>query len=1016
MKSSQAGGGDHTSAPPSSAVARRLRGAGRLLGQLYRKPTSAVGASLVLLFLTLALLGPFVAPYSATQISPFRSEPPSWEHPFGTDHFGRDVFSRVILGAGSILALAGVGTLLAVLLGTLFGLVSGYRGGWLDEVVMRAFDSLLAVPALLLALLLLGTIGPAKNNVMIVLVVVYTPIVARVVRSEVLGVKTKGFVESARLQGESSAHILSREILPSVLPALSVEGAMRFTYAIFLVASLGFLGVGVQPPTPNWGLMVKEARDFAGLAPWSLLFPALAISVLVVAMNLLADGLKRVLQAPTQTGTVPRALRRARARAPRSPAGNGAEPVVALRGVTVSYFQGGRRLDAVRDVDLTVARGQTYGLVGESGSGKSTLAMALMRYLSPNGAVTRGEVAFEGDDLLARDRAGMRAVWGRRMNLVPQDPLSSLNPSIRVGEQIAEILRQQLALSRPEAERRVTALLESVQIADPERVARSYPHQLSGGMQQRVMIAMALSTDPRFLALDEPTTGLDVTTEATVLDLVRDLIRRRDTAALYISHDLGVVAGIADRVAVLYAGELVEDAATEDLYRQPLHPYTQGLLDSVPRLGQSKRAVQLTSMRGQIPSLADLPSGCVFAPRCPLAVDRCWEERPQLETPDVDGAPRRVRCHRWEEVYRGTASAERRPVSAAEGVEERRDGLPALALRGLKKHFRFRGALLDRLKGRPTPAVRALDGVDLTIRRGETLGLVGESGSGKSTLARCVVGLEEASSGEMELLEVALPRSLSERGRQTLQQLQMVFQNPQEALNPYMTVGQTLRRTLRKLGRLSAADAQAEARRLLRLVRLGEEYVDRLPAQLSGGEKQRVAIARAFAARPELVLCDEPTSALDVSVQARILNLLNDLQRAGNSAYLFISHDLSVVGYLADVVGVIYLGRLMEVGRTEALLAPPYHPYTEALLSSIPLLDPSQREARVRVQGDIPSATDVPSGCPFHTRCPRYLGAVCKAETPPWRETGDGHRIYCHIPLDELRRIQQPIFQAEGEG
>jgi peptide/nickel transport system ATP-binding protein len=992
----------------------------RILRDLYRKPASAIGISLVLIFVILAAIGPFIAPYSPTKLSSDRREPPSVEHFFGTDNFGRDVFSRVILGSQSILTLAGLGTLIAVLLGLSFGLISGYRGGWFDEILMRAFDSLLAFPALLLALLMLSTLVflPANFKVLLVIIIVYTPIVARVVRSEVLAIKTKGFVEASQLQGETTSFILFREILPSVLPALSVEAAMRFTYAIFLVASLGFLGVGVQPPTPDWGLMVSDSRQFARSAPWMLLYPALAISLFVVGMNLTADGLKRVLQSSSDSsaGLSNRFLRNlSKARhSERSNQASQANSLVEFRDVTISYFQKRKRLDAVRDVSLTINKGQTLGLVGESGSGKSTLAMALMKTLSPNGVVQSGSITFENHDILSLNDNELRSIWGNDMNLVPQDPLSSLNPSMKVGFQMAEALRVHQNLSKSQVRDRMIELLQSVQIADPERVEKSYPHQLSGGMQQRVMIAMALATSPQLLVLDEPTTGLDVTTESTVLELFRKLISEQNTSALYISHDLGVVRQIADRVAVLYAGELVEKAETSDLYSKPLHPYTQGLLESVPKLGESKDGVQLASMRGQIPALHSLPKGCVFEPRCPFAIEECRTTRPTLDLVDINGANRQVRCHRWQEIWNEELNTETAPRKRAkqQAVARTRTLESVFKSSKLAKHFPLGYKLMERIKGRPRPVVKAVDGISLEIQSGSTLGLVGESGSGKSTFVRTVIGLERPTSGDIEFNGKAIAKRVSKRDKDILKKLQMVFQNPQEALNPYRSIGDTLSRTLTQLGEKSKLDAAVETIHLLEQVRLDAEYVNRLPAQLSGGEKQRVAIARAFAAQPELILCDEPTSALDVSVQARILNLLTELQEREGSAYLFISHDLSVVGYIADVIAVVYLGKLMEIGQRSDFFDPPHHPYTEALLSAIPHLEVEQSEY-VRLEGEIPSPTDVPTGCPFHTRCPKFLGDICVNETPKWQEAEDGQRIFCHIPLEDLRTSQKPIFNPK---
>lgn len=695
----------------------------------------------------------------------------------------------------------------------------------------------------------------------------------------------------------------------------------------------------------------------------------------------------------------------------REPVPDGKETVLSIRDLTVAYRHGGRSLNAVRDFNLDIASGETYGLVGESGSGKSTIALALMRYLGEAGRVVQGSAHFGGRDLLALSRQEMRGIWGQELTLVPQDPLSSLNPSLRIGEQIAEGLRRHGGLSREQAERRAVELLDVVRIPDPARVARNYPHQISGGMQQRVLIAMAMSTEPALLILDEPTTALDVTTQAAILDLLRELIRERDTATLYVTHNLGVVAQICDRVAVLYAGELAEDGPTRDLFRQPLHPYTQGLIDSVPKLGDNRRSVQLQAIPGQIPTLGERPPACIYADRCPLAIEICHEERPPLDEPV---AGRAVRCHRWPEIKSGEISAAGTAVDG-NGAPKPEGETTLLRLEDIFVHFDVSRSISEIVRRQPPEKVRAVNEVNLQLPRGQTLGLVGESGSGKTTLARAVVGLQETSDGEMTLLGVQLPSGLSMRSMELMRHLQIVFQNPEEALNPYLTVGETLRRPLMRMRGLSRQEAQETVGRLLQDVRLPPAYAKRLPGQLSGGEKQRVAIARAFAANPDLLICDEPVSSLDVSVQASILNLIGSLQEEHDSAVLFISHDLAVVAYLADKIAVIYAGYFMEVAGAQALLEPPYHPYTEALLSAIPLIDPDAEQRDIRLEGDVPSPTDLPSGCPFHTRCPRFLGDVCVEETPPWRVTESGDRIYCHIPLAELREEQERVFRFSLE-
>lgn len=681
-------------------------------------------------------------------------------------------------------------------------------------------------------------------------------------------------------------------------------------------------------------------------------------------------------------------------------------PLLEIDDLTVAYRRGNHWLEAVRDMSLQLHSGETYGVVGESGSGKTTLAMAVMRYLGKDGRVLGGSVRLDGRDLLGLTQAEMRAVWGKEMGLVPQTPLSSLNPSLKVGEQVAEGLRQHMGLGERAAREKTLELLESVRLPEPKDVAQSYPHQISGGMRQRVLIAAALATRPRLLVLDEPTTSLDVTTQVSILDLFRELMRGSGSGSLYVTHNLGVVAQISDRIAVLYAGELVEDAPVEDLFRQPLHPYTVGLLRSIPHVGQHKRDQALLPIHGQMPSLEMRPEGCVFVDRCPLAIDIC-HERPPLYQPNAD---RSTRCHRWEEIARGEVSAAQSvaieekpyPLSGIDRMET------LLETDDLYVRFGVRRSLEEWVAGEPGKGVVAVAGVDLVIPQARTVGLVGESGSGKTTVARAIVGLVKRTGGEVHLLGDRLPRGLRGRDREVLRSIQMVFQNPEEALNPHFTVGETLQRTLTLLLRMEAGEAKDAVHQLLGTVRLSPEYMHRLPRQLSGGEKQRIATARALAGRPELLLADEPVSSLDVSVQASVLNLLYELQEEQAHGMLFISHDLAVVGYISDIVAVMYLGSLMEVASGKELFQPPHHPYTEALLSAIPEPYPKSGKEQILLEGDLPDPANRPAGCPFHTRCPRFLGDICEEETPPWRVVrGQRKRYFCHIPVEELIEAQE---------
>ncbi len=681
---------------------------------------------------------------------------------------------------------------------------------------------------------------------------------------------------------------------------------------------------------------------------------------------------------------------------------NGTTPIIQAINLHMDYQFGSRWLNALYDVNISIYPNEIHGLVGESGSGKSTLALGLMNYMSGNARVREGKIFFKGEDITHKSPDEMRRIWGSQISLVPQDALASLNPSYKIGEQIAEIARLHLGMDKKAASDRAIEMLRNVKIADPESVADRYPHQISGGMQQRVTIAMALITKPRLLILDEPTTSLDVTTQAVIVDLFRELIRENQAAALYVSHDLGLVAQLCDRVTVLYGGEVMASAPVQDLYHRPLHPYTISLLASLPRPlgGQETR---LHTIEGVAPSLADRPNGCVFAPRCHAALDLCHMENPPIESVSAD---RMIKCHRWREIQAGILVIDTAPKVMS--VSAPPEAGFVLQGRGLNKTFGGSTGLA-RVFGAKAKGVRAVDDVSIHINKRSTLGLVGESGSGKTTLARLVAGLEAADSGELELMGVSISADVADRSRDALRQLQMIFQNPNDAMNPYMSVGETLGRTIERLSieRVSESEIKERVAALLKAVRLPEDYAKRYPSELSGGEKQRVAMARAFAANPALVVADEPTSALDVSVQSVILNLLKDLRAQQGASYLFISHDLKAVAYLADWIAVMYLGEIVEEGAAEHVYNAPSHPYTEALISAIPMPDPAVQGKRIRLEGELPSAGDLPRGCRFHTRCPRKIGAICETDAPPYQDAGDGHKIRCHIPVDELTRLQQ---------
>jgi peptide/nickel transport system ATP-binding protein len=662
------------------------------------------------------------------------------------------------------------------------------------------------------------------------------------------------------------------------------------------------------------------------------------------------------------------------------------QPAIELEDLQVVYRVRGTDRSVLRGVTMAIGRGESFGLVGESGCGKTTAAFAIMRYLPRNGRVVSGAIRVNGEDLLAMNEGGVRRLRATTLSMVYQNPGSALNPSIRVGPQVAEAF-QLIGAEKAEARERALQMLTKVQISDPARVMRRYPHQLSGGMQQRVVIAMALAKDPTLLILDEPTTGLDATVEAEVLDLVLALRQEFGTSVLFISHNLAVIAKMCERVGVLYAGTVVEEGPAEQVFRDPRHPYTVGLLRCIPRRGVRKDETPLDTIPGFLPRIGASIPGCVFESRCGLAQEICRTEEPELY-PLGDG--RASRCYFHEKAGQLPRTAPSQLATAKLG-----NGVPVLELENAGKTYRQEGQ-----------EIQALRDISLEIRSGEILGLVGESGSGKTTLARVLLGLTAPDAGSELLLEgKPLAARVEKRTNEQVRALQIVFQNPDGALNRRSSVRRIIGRALTKLRGLHGRERDDRTKELAQAVRFDEALLAARPSQLSGGLKQRVAIARAFAGDPRIVLCDEPTSALDVSVQAAILNLLAELQAEEGVTYLFISHDLGVVRYISDRIAVLYLGRVMELGDAETVFNPPHHPYTEALLSAVPTLAGEERP-RIRLEGEIPSAAEPPSGCVFHTRCPRYLGPICEEEEPPLQEAEPGHFKRCHIPIDELRTLQ----------
>ncbi|GGE79932.1 ABC transporter ATP-binding protein [Stappia taiwanensis] len=684
-------------------------------------------------------------------------------------------------------------------------------------------------------------------------------------------------------------------------------------------------------------------------------------------------------------------------------------PVLECRNLCISYYTRAGEIPAVVDFNLKLMPGEAHGIVGESGCGKSTVALAIMQYMGRNGAIVGGEILFEGRDMRTMSEEELRQIRGSKIAMVYQEPMASLNPAMTIGDQLAEVPIYHDGLSESEALARAEEMLAKVRLPDPRRILRSYPHQISGGQQQRVVIAMALLSNPRLLLLDEPTTALDVTVEAGIVELINEISAEFGTSMIYISHNLGLILETCHRLTVMYSGEAVEVGDIEDVFDEMRHPYTRGLFGSIPLPGADKNAHPLMAIPGQLPLPHERPPGCNFGPRCSFFKGGLCDARALPMHPVPGDDDHRVRCERFAEIDwdRDLPKGEAKPPIKA--------GPVVLSVRDMTKHYAIEtGGLLA--MGGATRTVKANEKLTFSAREAETVAIVGESGCGKSTFAKVLMGLEDATDGQVLLGDTELgDLPVQKRSKDTIANLQMVFQNPFDTLNPSHTIGAQIGRVIRKFGVARSEEEVNEiVYRLLDTVKLPRDFAKRKPRQLSGGQKQRVGIARAFAGNPSVVIADEPVSALDVSVQAAVTELLMDIQRENRTTMLFISHDLSVVRYLADRIVVMYLGRIMEQGTTEEVFSPPYHPYTEALLAAVPIADTRVKKRHIVLKGEIPSPSNPPKGCPFSTRCPYMIPGTCDVELPPNRTFGQDHRILCHLQPSELEGME-PVISPRAE-
>ncbi|HEY2563245.1 MAG TPA: dipeptide ABC transporter ATP-binding protein [Acidimicrobiales bacterium] len=989
--------------------------------RFVRQRWALVGLTFLVLIILAAIFAPVVAPHppNAQDINAINNGP-SGSHWLGTDDLGRDILSRIIWGARISLRAAFEIVALAAVIAVPLGLIAGFFRGAVDAVIMRIMDALFSFPPLILALTVAALLGADINDAAIAIAIVFVPSFVRLLRGEVIAVREEAFIESARSLGATSKRLMGRHVVPNVASPIIIQLALALGFALLAEAGLSFLGIGEQPPTPSWGGMLQEGFNFINSSPWALVFPGLAIMLTVLSFNLVADGLRdslgrdrppgsTLVRGDKEEGRTPMARLRSigRAETPPPAARHGAA-LLAVQGLKVEFVTRGQWLPVMEEGAFSLQRGQTLGLVGESGSGKTVSALAVMGLLPPRVSRVSGSIRFEGRELTTLSPSGLRQLRGSEIAMIFQEPMTSLNPAYTVGNQIAEQVRAHREITRKEAWNVAVDMLERVEIPQAAGRAHDYPHAFSGGMRQRVMIAMALSCSPKLLIADEPTTALDVTTQAQIIDLLHTLQREEAMAMIFVTHDLGVIADVADDVVVMYAGQIVEQSIAADIFVHPRHPYTEALLDSVPQL--TPRGEPLHAIPGMVPRPDQFLTGCRFAPRCTYAEDGCLSapvplRRPQpVEGPTGNGAvgdsgppPSSPvilsRCARRDEL---TLSGARLEVAATSFVSEaaKISVDPVMTVTDLVKEFPIRSGVLRRKTG----AVRAVDGVDLTVMAGTTLGLVGESGSGKSTLARLVLRLIDPTSGDVVVDGKDITKLGGPALRRHREAMQMVFQDPYSSLDPRQSIADIVGEPLAIHTSMSRSEREKRVADLLGQVGLGSYVMQRQPHEFSGGQRQRIAIARALALQPRLLVCDEPVSALDVSTQSQVINLFSRLQKELGLAYLFIAHDLSVVRHISDRIAVMYLGKIVEEGEADEVYLRPTHPYTAALLSAIPVPDPTRRRegSRIILSGEVGEPVGGTGGCRFRARCP-FAMEICASVDPEAFVTPGGSTVRCHL-------------------
>jgi peptide/nickel transport system ATP-binding protein len=987
------------------------------------QPFALGGLAFLLLVIVAAIFAPLIAPYPPDlQNLNITNAGPSALHWLGTDDLGRDILSRLIWGGRISMRATFEIVGIAILFAAPLGLIAGFFRGAVDSVIMRAMDAMFSFPPLILALTVAALLGASVNDVAIAIAIVFIPSFVRVLRGQVIAVREENYIEAARSLGATSPRLIGRHVVPNVASPVIIQLSLSLGFALLTEAGLNYLGIGEQPPTPSWGAMMNEGYSFIFTTPWALVFPGVIIMLTVLSFNLVADGLRDSLgrerpasSSSLSAGRDERVSRLARLRgisaradrpsvtapvATQNPDGS----LLSVKNLSIEFLTNGQWFFVMEDASFTVSRGKTLGLVGESGSGKTVSALAVMGLLPSRGCRAGGTARFEGRDLMRLSPGDFRQIRGNEIAMIFQEPMTSLNPAYTVGNQIAEQVRTHRHLSRAESWKVAVEMLDRVEIPHAATRARDYPHAFSGGMRQRVMIAMALSCSPKLLIADEPTTALDVTTQAQIVELLHTLQAEEDMAMIFVTHDLGVIADVADDVVVMYAGQIVEHTGAHALFSRPGHPYTEALLNSIPQL--TPPGEPLHFIPGMVPRPDQVPRGCRFHPRCSYATDACVSTPVSLRPPGWAGtgptgggsSPEETgtvlsRCLRQDELtLAGARDVAEPPTAATPPAAERRP--PLLVVKGLSKQFPLRTGLLQRVSG----SVNAVDGVELSIAAGTTLGLVGESGSGKSTLARLVTRLIEPTTGTVELDGTDITALRGPKLRRERQGIQMVFQDPYSSLDPRQSILEVVGEPLRIHTGLNRVQRQRRVIELLDQVGIGPHVLGRQPHEFSGGQRQRIAIARALALEPGLLVCDEPVSALDVSTQSQVINLLSDLQDRLGLAYLFIAHDLSVVRHLSDRIAVMYLGQIIEEGDANEVYVRPTHPYTAALLSAIPVPDPARVRARPHIvlTGEVETGQTSTTGCRFRTRCP-FAMDICASVDPEPFVTPSGTTVRCHL-------------------